>query len=400
MRRGVWHQFGDRSQRIVLEQLEHGIGEGVIISSRDLSFENAIDYAERYHALGAHVLIDPQYYVPNFINGKLDSYPLSQYRSTISQLRRITNLEYVGIENDLRTINSNLRADGIIAPALIYEAGRPDIVELNRQLFNISKKVGDEIGVPTYATVILGNSTIATDVVIQQTLSQATAVDSDGWYIGFEFNQERIPSSRDEVVRCCKAGLTLACTGKPVLHSCSGPMSLLSLAFGSTGAGIGHWPNLWRFTRSRYSSSGKNQGGGGAAPPRFFSTNLWGTIIYPDEVAVLPQRLRNQVLTHSPFSDSIGRRVDIPWSRWEANKHVIYSIGSVIASLAENNDPRECALAAISVLDNAILLHQEITRFGLMLRDDSNSYQQAWRDAAQELLDNHADDFDYMTLLR
>lgn len=58
MRRGAWHQFGDKSQRIAEEQLERGTGVGVIISERDLSRRHAAQYAEAYHQLGAHVLID------------------------------------------------------------------------------------------------------------------------------------------------------------------------------------------------------------------------------------------------------------------------------------------------------------------------------------------------------
>ena len=56
MQRGAWHQFGDRSQRLVLEQLQAGVGVGAIISTRDLAMPNAADYAQRYRALGAHCL--------------------------------------------------------------------------------------------------------------------------------------------------------------------------------------------------------------------------------------------------------------------------------------------------------------------------------------------------------
>ena len=52
MRRGPWHQFGDRSQKLALEQLEQGTGVGVILSPRDLQTHNANNYAQQYHALG------------------------------------------------------------------------------------------------------------------------------------------------------------------------------------------------------------------------------------------------------------------------------------------------------------------------------------------------------------
>ena len=48
MRRGPWHQFGDKSQKLVEEQLEHNVGVGVIISPRDLALHKAIEYAQKY----------------------------------------------------------------------------------------------------------------------------------------------------------------------------------------------------------------------------------------------------------------------------------------------------------------------------------------------------------------
>ena len=74
MRRGVWHQFGDRSQKLALDHLQNGVGAGVVISPRDLSLDSAVRYAEEYHALGAHVLIDQQFYLPDTSVGRLDSY--------------------------------------------------------------------------------------------------------------------------------------------------------------------------------------------------------------------------------------------------------------------------------------------------------------------------------------
>ena len=286
MRRGPWHQFGDRSQKLVIEQLQQGSGVGVVLSPRDLARNNAIEYAQRYHGLNAHVLIDQQFYVPDFTNPNLNSYPMSHCRTAAAQLHQIADPDLAALATELYAVNNELSADGLIAPALVYEAGRPDIVQLNRRLFTAAKQAGNSLGIPTYATVILGRSATSSDQTMNAILSQATALNSDGFYYGFEFSPERIPSSREFVSRCCAAGLVLACTGLPVLHAYAGPMALLSLAFGATGSAIGHSQNLWQFTPSRWATS-TGQGGGGKAPPRFFSSSLWGTIVYPDEVAQL-----------------------------------------------------------------------------------------------------------------
>jgi len=399
MRRGAWHQFGDRSQLLAIEQLQHGTGVGVIISPRDLPRLKAIEYAQRYHGLDAHVLIDQQFYVPQFTHHNLDSYPINQARISTSQLHQISDSDIAALASALYTINMELSTDGLLAPALVYEAGRPDIVDLNARLFVAAKKAGDELGIPTYATVIIGRSANSSAQILNTILSQATALDSNGFYYGFEFSPERIPSSREAVLRCCTAGLTLACTGLPVLHAYAGPMALLSLGFGATGAAIGHSQNLWQFTRSRWTNTG-GQGGGGDAPPRLFSSQLWGTIIYPDEIAQLSAGLRNQVLTQSPFSTGITANPPfVQWPRWDANKHMVNVICATVSSIAASTDPRENANAAITLLQQAVALHSNIAAAGVSLRDNTNAYQGNWLAVMNDLLNNYSDDFDYLALL-
>ncbi len=399
MNRGVWHQFGDRSQKIAIEQLEASIGVGVIISPRDLARHKAIEYAQIYHDLGASVLIDQQFHVPSFTNKKLNSYETEKYRNTVSSLNKISANDLNELATILRIQHSDLSADGIIAPAVVYEAARSDIVQLNSILFSMAKQVGDDLGIPTYASIILGRSANTSEQVMQKVLSQATALNSDGWYFGFEFGGQRIPKDREQVFRCLSAGLTLACTGKPVLHSYSGPMTLLSFGFGATGTAIGHSQNLWQFTRSRWQSSSGN-GGGGDAPPRFFSTKLWGTVIYPDELIQIPQNIRAQIYTPSQYSPPSISSSPIPWNRWESNKHLLNQIGSEITQIAAHNEPKICAQRAIDQLSNAASLHAQIEKVGVFLKDDTNSYQANWKEAIEQLLINHSDDFEYLELLR
>jgi hypothetical protein len=155
MRRGAWHQFGDRSQKLAAEQLANGAGVGIILSVRDLSRDNAIDYARLYHNLGAHVLIDQQFYNPEYSNQLLRTYPISKYRASISKLTQISDSDLIDFATMLRLDNGDTKADGLIAPAVTYKAARQDIVEFNKRLFVEAKQVGDDLGIPTYATVIL-----------------------------------------------------------------------------------------------------------------------------------------------------------------------------------------------------------------------------------------------------
>jgi hypothetical protein len=396
MKRGAWHQCGDRSQKLVGEQLQQGAGVGVIISPRDLSRTNAIAYAERYRALGAEVLLDNQYYIPEFTNGHFGSYPISKFRQGVSSLNKISDQDLTDFSNELRVDHQELKADAVMAPAVVYQAGRADIEQLNARLFAAAKLVADDLKIPIYATVVLGRSVTASDKTLQTVLSQATALSCDGWYFGFEFEDERLPSVRETVRRCCVAGLTLACTGKPVLHAYAGPMGLLSFGFGATGVAIGHSQNLWKFTRERWMPAA-SQGGGGDAPARFFSSALWGTIIYPDEISQLPAALRNQVLTHSPFSGPVTS--NLPWPRWESGKHLVHILAQQISAMAAETDPRKNASAAIAVLNNSLSLHAAVQAANVFLGDNTNAYQANWKAAVEDLLKDNQADFDFLDLL-
>jgi len=401
MRRGPWHQFGFNSHNdFALDLLRQGAGVGVIISSRDLALQGAIEYSQKYHELDAHVLLDLQFYVPNFSNAKMDSYEISEYRLPVSRLHQVTNDDLTRLTSKLESICIDLSPDGLIAPAIVYEAGRTNIIELNARLFENVKRVGDNLGIPTYATVVLGNSVISSDETINAILSSATSLNCDGWYFSFEFDHERIPSSRDSIYRCCTAGLTLACTGKPVLHAYSGPMALLSLGFGAQATAIGNYQNLWKFPRERWRPTTTRRGRG-SAPARYFSSAIWGTIVYPDEIARLSIELQNQVLTQSAFSTRISPGPPfLPFSRWDANKHLVSTICSTVTAIASNSDPRSNAAAAISILERAVDLHSRIAGTGISLRDNTAAYQENWRVAMSDLLNIQSCDFDYLEMLR
>ena len=224
MNRGAWHQCGDKSQKLVVEQLEAGRGVGVVLSPRDLTRDKAAEYAAQYAGLGAPVIIDPQFYVPDFTNDNLDTYGLSKFRTSLATLGQLADDELSALATELETLGSELGVDAVIAPAAMYEGGRPDIAELNARLFAAAKSAGDSIGVPTLACVTLARSVTSSDSTAAAAVDAATALNADGWYYAFEFEEERIPSSREAVRRFADAGLSLALTGKPVLHAYAGPM--------------------------------------------------------------------------------------------------------------------------------------------------------------------------------
>lgn len=391
MKHGAWHQFGDRSQLLALEQLKHGTGVGVIISPRDLAQDKAKEHAPKYKSAGGDVLYDPQFYVPDATVGKLETYPTGKHRKTVSELHGISDDDLGDLANKLVEISNDLAVAAVVAPAVMYEAGHPDIDRLNQRLFAAAKNAGDFLNLPVYATVVLGRSITASDHTTDIAVSNATALDADGWYFAFEFRADRVPASEQDVLRCCHNGLRLAATGKPVLHAYAGLLGLLSPGFGATGVGIGHSQNLWQFTRSRW-EEGTAQGGGGDAPARYFSEALWGTIIRPDETALLPSDLQAEVLTSSPFTS--------PWDRWQANKHLVHVICSKVDELCKTATARDAANAALDVLAHAVALHTNIMETQhITLKDNTASYQAAWQNAMNQLLKNATDNYDYLEML-
>ena len=51
--------------------------------------------------------------------------------------------------------------------------------------FDISKQVGDEIGISTYATVVLGRSAASSDQTQRAILAPVTSLNADGWYFAY-----------------------------------------------------------------------------------------------------------------------------------------------------------------------------------------------------------------------
>jgi len=396
MQRGAWHQLGWNHQKMAVEQLQNAAGVGVILSPRDLSYSKAKEYVPLYKAEGASVVLDPQWHIPGFSNTQFAEYPTADLRASITDLAAITDVEMESLKEQIVSENSALSTDAVIAPAVLYAAGRSDIVQLNSKLHAVAREAAAQLGVPCYGTAFLSESITNSQKLVESTLSSITALNCDGWYYGFEFPAERIPSSTDAVYRCLQAALLLVQTGKPVLHAYAGPLGILSFAAGCTAAATGHSQKQWRFCPERWEES-TDSGGGGNFPARYFSQNLWGTIVFPDETALLPPAVQAQVFTPSPFAPN---PLPATWTKTNASKHLLFTLCKGIESVAANTDPTSCRIAAESILDGAVSLHKDIlTTHGITLKDDTAAYQSNWRSALTILEQNHGDDFDFLELL-
>ena len=136
-------------------------------------------------------------------------------------------------------------------------------------------------------------------------------------------------------------------------------------------------------------------------PPRYFSHALWGTLIYEDEWALLPQSIRDKAHTPTVFSTPVKpSQPFLPWERWAANKHLVYTICKAVETFAGQTDAELVLDAVHDHLAASVSLHQAISAaLGFELRDETANYQAPWRAVLQSLKINQADDFDLLRLL-
>lgn len=398
MKRGAWHQFGDRSQRLALEQLKVGRGVGVVISPRDLSPDKAAEYVLEYIQAGAEVLYDPQFFLPDSQVGKLSEWSLNNFRLRASSLGRLTSEEYDGLSSEIEAINRHLHSCAIIAPAVLWSGSNQQSLETNRRLFECAKRAGDAIGVPTYGTIFLGRGATQSVQQVITTLSDATSVPTDGWYFGFEFAESRIPGDLNEIQRFLIGTIKLAATGKNLVAGYLGPLSLLACAVGASGLGVTHSQNMWGFSAERWRDN-QGGGGGGNAPPRYFSRELWGTLVYPDEISKLPGGVPSKIIRSTPFSAQVSIQPPyVSWSRWDAGKHLVYEICTEIDNLVKL-PVRERVSRVLEHLDSATKLYDQISGLGIRLQDRSDSYQLNWKRALEDVANQYSDDLDLIEIL-
>jgi hypothetical protein len=104
-------------------------------------------------------------------------------------------------------------------------------------------------------------------------------------------------------------------------------------------------------------------------------------------------------MTQSPFSAPVAQKPPQPWPRWEANKHLVYLIGQVVAQIATKGSARDCAKEASAILTRAVALHAAIAASGLQLADGTSNYQANWVAAVDSLLSKSEADYDYLEML-
>jgi hypothetical protein len=85
--------------------------------------------------------------------------------------------------------------------------------------------------------------------------------------------------------------------------------------------------------------------------------------------------------------------------RCDANKHLVHAISESVENYAAEYDAKLILDAVVAHLTFAVALHATIAASGIVLRDETASYQAAWRAALTDLRDTRVDDFEFLQLL-
>ena len=155
---------------------------------------NAADYAQQYRALGASVLIDHQFYVPDFSNTKLASYPTNQFRDSISGLNQVNPQQLAGLRKRLIRFIRRSPLTALSHPRLYTKReGRTSLIS-TQGCSRPPRQWATRGDFQRMRRSCWGGSATSSDSTLAGILGSATALDAAGWYFSYEFSPGRLPS--------------------------------------------------------------------------------------------------------------------------------------------------------------------------------------------------------------
>jgi hypothetical protein len=75
---------------------------------------------------------------------------------------------------------------------------------------------------------------------------------------------------------------------------------------------------------------------------------------------------------------------------------MVHVVAAGAEAIARHTHARDAAEAVNKTPSDATKLHSEIGRAGIVLKDETNTYQVPWRNALQRALANNADDYQWL----
>lgn len=171
-------QYGYGMKDLCKDLLPNMRGASIILSPRDLSDKQIIDYSNEFIALGGKALIDPQLYAPHSNHKRLTSHSYWPQNFSTDLFTNIHSLRR--IIDSLQELNYNAGTFKFIFPGIFCPKVEPAWKFIQKNIFSIAGDIEQQ----TLITLSLSSDVIQDKNQVEDVISFiAQECDSDGVYL-------------------------------------------------------------------------------------------------------------------------------------------------------------------------------------------------------------------------
>ena len=246
----LYLQFGYGMMGLCKELIKKWGKGTVILSPRDLSYDQMGRFSNEVRALNGNVLVDPQFYMPHANHGRLTSHSFwpNNYVTSLFNKNEISRMLLI-LKNEY---NDRLNTSFFILPGSYSSIISEDWHTYNNLVIESAKSINIEQDM--YLTISLSNDVLNSEEQIHLLLEYLETIDVSGYYIVPE------PPANSYLVDNPGWLLNLMdlCTGiknlqkKVIVGYCSHQMLCLALAK-VDAISSGTWLNVRSFNTNKFS---------------------------------------------------------------------------------------------------------------------------------------------------
>ena len=171
-------QFGHGMMTHSKELIKKWGSGTVILSPRDLTSEQIVEFSKEIRKVGGAVCLDPQFYDPRANHHRLTQHPFwpGSYETNLFLDKGIN--EFL---NSLKAINTAAGTSFYIIPGLLYEHGKDEWFLAQDVIVKKSLKIYEDK--ERFATIALSADVIKDEANLEQILATAETWHVDGFYV-------------------------------------------------------------------------------------------------------------------------------------------------------------------------------------------------------------------------
>jgi hypothetical protein len=380
-----YHQLGNNDQKRCERLLKYGYGSGVIFSPRDLKDKNMEDYAQKFRALSADLLIDPQLY-----NSE-------KPREQIPEIDSTQDFADPAVANTLlqRTmqVQKQHEVSRYIVPAPWARTLTRSWFEILRNFNETARRWKELVGEPRdiIATVAVSGDSIINEAERVDLLNQLSSLNVKGFYLitnvlARAVTEEHLYGLLDIIFR-------LKRQKHYILLGYTQPWVLITFPFGVDSFASSGIQNRSSFDPNNF-KKGVPRPRGRTQYERLWSPRYLDYVRFPDDAAFLESSaVWNKLHRGSPFNSALEGRspADVHAAKqWkQTQSHLTYSwmmwhLGNEFRSQG-TYERIELVREKIS---SAQALHKEVVAEAPSIKNQG-THLQAWRNAFERYLAEH-----------